>query len=421
MLDIKFIRSNAAEVREAIERKNISCNLEDLFEMDDRRKHLLQEFESLKGEQNKANANIAAAQGEDKQEAIQEMKVVADKVKEVEEQLRKVEEEFELMMLGVPNILHKDVPIGKDEEENVVIEVVGDLPSFDFETKDHIDLMKKHDMVDIERGVKLGGARSYFLKNDGVLLEQAILQYAFQKMIKKGFTAMAVPNLVNTECLIGTGYFPGGEEDVYHLERDNKWMIATSEIPVSAYHYNEILKEEELPKTYVAMSPCYRREAGSYGKDTAGLYRVHQFNKVEQVVIHSADKDEADRWLKEILDNAREVLEDLKIPYRVLQLCTGDLALGKYNSLDLECYMPSRESYGETHSATSFLDFQARRLKMRYKTKDGEIKYCYTLNNTVIASPRILVALVENNQQEDGSIIVPKVLRPYLGKDIITS
>ena len=230
---------------------------------------------------------------------------------------------------------------------------------------------------------------------------------------------MNVPNIVNPECLIGTGYFPGGEEDAYWMERDNQWLIGTSEIPVTAYHMDEILEEKDLPKKYCGYSACYRREAGTYGKDTAGLYRVHQFMKVEQVVILPEDEKMSNEYHQQILQNSMDVLDDLQIPYRVLQLCTGDMAIGKYNSQDLECWMPSRDAYGETHSVTSFLDFQARRLNLRYRDAEGKLKYCYTMNNTAIATPRVLIALIENNQQEDGSIKVPEVLVPYMGKEYI--
>lgn len=230
---------------------------------------------------------------------------------------------------------------------------------------------------------------------------------------------MSVPNLVEPACLLGTGYFPGGEDDAYHLEKDDKWLIGTSEIPVTAYHMNEILDESELPKTYCGYSPCYRREAGASGKDTTGLYRVHQFNKVEQVVILQEDLELNMQWHQRILTNAEKLLQDLQMPYRILQLCTGDMSIGKYQSQDIECWMPSREKYGETHSVSSLLDFQSRRLNLRYRTAAGEIKYCYTMNNTLLATPRFLIALIENNQQADGSIKIPDVLVPYMGKQYI--
>lgn len=416
MLDIKFIRENVDLIKKTCEQKHCEgVDIDRLLQVDDKRRELIQKSEELKAEKNKASEKIAQLQGNDKQAAIAEMKAVGEKEKALDEELKTVLEEFKGLMLRVPMPVRDDTPEGESEEENVEVYTRGEIPKFDFEPKDHIELMEMHDMVDVERGVKLAGARSYFLKGDGALLEQAVLQYAFKKMIEKGFTPMAVPYMVNPECLEGTGYFPGGEDDAYNLERDDKWLIATAEISLTAYHKEEILKEDELPKTYVAMSPCFRREAGSYGKDTKGLYRIHQFNKVEQVVVIPADVAESDKWHEQILNNAQEVLDDLKVPYRLLHLCMGDLALGKYTSHDIECWMPSRDSYGETHSATSFKDFQARRLNLRYKDKDGKTQFCYTLNNTVIATPRFLIALIENNQNKDGSINIPEVLQPYMG------
>ncbi len=252
-----------------------------------------------------------------------------------------------------------------------------------------------------------------------MLLEQAVLQYTLKKLVERGFTPLQVPNIVNPECLMGTGYFPGGEEDAYWMERDNQWLIGTSEIPVTAYHMGEVLEENELPKKYCGYSACYRREAGSYGRDTAGLYRVHQFMKVEQVVILPADLKMTEQYYQQILQNAMDVLSDCEVPYRLLQLCTGDLAIAKYMSHDLQCWMPSRNSYGETHSVSAFLDFQARRLNLRYRDQEGKLQYCYTMNNTAIATPRFLIALIENHQTADGRIRIPKVLQPYMGKEFI--
>ena len=338
----------------------------------------------------------------------------------LESQYEAIIAELDKDLLTMPNTaLHPGVPIGTNETENVVIKTFGEIPSFWFETKDHMSLMKQYDMVDVERGVKLAWARSYFLKGDGMLLEQAVLQYTLKKLVAKWFTPLNVPNIVNPECLIGTWYFPGWEEDAYRMERDNQRLIGTSEIPVTAYHMDEVLDEKDLPKKYCGYSACYRREAGTYGKDTAWLYRVHQFMKVEQVVILPENEKMSNEYHQQILQNAMDILDDLKIPYRLLQLCSWDLAIGKYNSHDLECWMPSRNSYGETHSVTSFLDFQARRLNLRYRDSEGKIKYCYTMNNTAIATPRILIALIENNQQADGTIKIPDVLVPYMGKEFI--
>ena len=410
MIDIKKIRDNLEEYKIVIAKKKRNVDVNALLDLDDQRKNLQKQIDDLKFQQKKL--------WEEKK--YEEAKALKGEIQTIEESYKTVVEQFDTMMLTMPNFIAPTVPEGKDDSENVVVKTIGEIPTFNFESKDHMTLMKQFDMVDVERGVKLAWARSYFLKNDGMLLEQAVLQYALQKMIKKWFSAFSVPNMVNTECLVGTGYFPGGEEDAYRLERDDQWMIATAEIPITAYHMNEVLSEEELPKKYVGLSPCYRREAGTYGKDTAGLYRVHQFMKVEQVVLLPEDIAMSDFWHQQILQNSMELLDDLKIPYRLLQLCTWDLSLGKYNSHDIECWMPSRNSYGETHSATSFLDFQARRLNIRYRDSEGKIKYCYTLNNTVVASPRILIALIENYQQADGSIKVPEVLVPFIGKEVIS-
>lgn len=409
MLDIKKIRENLPEYREVIIKKNKNVDVDKLISLDDKRKELQKKIDETKFQQKQL------AEKKDYEWA----KSLKTEIQTIESEYNSVLDEFNKMMLSMPNFISPNVPVWKDDSENVVSKVVNEPPKFDFPTLDHMELMKKHDMIDVERWVKLAWARSYFLKNDWMLLEQAILQYALRKLIEKWFSPFSVPNMVNTECLIWTGYFPGGEEDAYRLERDDQRMIATAEIPITAYHMNEILTEEELPKKYVWLSPCYRREAGTYGKDTAWIYRVHQFMKVEQVILLPEDVALSDQRHQQIIQNSMDVLDGLKLPYRLLQLCTGDLALWKYNSHDLECRMPSRNSYGETHSATSFLDFQARRLNIRYRTKTGELKYCYTLNNTVIASPRILIPVIENYQQKDGTIKVPEVLVPYMWKTII--
>ena len=409
MLDINFIRENLDRVREAIIWKKKSIDIDMLLSLDDKRKKIQATLDQLKFDQKKA--------GEARD--IDLAKSLKDQISSLSKEYDDVMTEYSMLMLQVPQILHESVPAGKDDSENIELKKVGEIRHFDFELKDHLTLMESHNMIDIERGVKLSWARSYFLKNDGALLEQAVLQYAYQKMIKKWFTPMSVPYMVDPSCLVGTGYFPWGEEDAYCMERDDKWLIATAEIPLTAYHKDEILELSELPKTYVWLSPCFRREAGTYGKDTRGLYRVHQFHKVEQVLILPADEETTIKRYYQILENAEEILKDLWLPYRLLQLCTWDMALGKYLSHDIECRMPSRNAYGETHSATAFLDFQARRLNIRYRDADGTIKTCYTMNNTVIACPRFLIALIENNQQADGSIVIPEVLRPYMGKDKI--
>ena len=397
MIDLKKVREHLEEYQTVLKKRNSNLNLDQILSLDDQRKELQQKIDNLKFQQKE----LAAKQD------YEGAKSLKSQIQTAEEEYNKVAEELKGLQLQMPNFLHDSIPEGKDDSENVEIRRNGEIPQFDFPLQDHMTLMKKYDMIDVERGVKIAGARSYFLKNDGMLLEQAILQYALKKMVNKGFTPFQVPNIVNTSCLVGTGYFPGGEEDAYRLERDDQWMIATAEIPLTSYYSGDIIAENELPKKMVGLSPCYRREAGSYGKDTTGLYRVHQFMKVEQVVLLPEDEKMAENYYYQILQNSEELVQELGLPYRVLQLCTGDLAIGKYLSHDIECRMPSRNSYGETHSATSFLDFQARRLNLRYRSEDGSIKYCYTMNNTVVASPRILIAVLENNQTADGKIKIP--------------
>ena len=409
MIDLKKVREHLEEYKTVLKKRNSNLNLDQILSLDDQRKELQQKIDNLKFQQKE----LAAKQD------YEGAKSLKSQIQTAEEEYNKVAEELKGLQLQMPNFLHDSIPEGKDDSENVEIRRNGEIPQFDFPLQDHMTLMKKYDMIDVERGVKIAGARSYFLKNDGMLLEQAILQYALKKMVNKGFTPFQVPNIVNTSCLVGTGYFPGGEEDAYRLERDDQWMIATAEIPLTSYYSGDIIAENELPKKMVGLSPCYRREAGSYGKDTTGLYRVHQFMKVEQVVLLPEDEKMAENYYYQILQNSEELVQDLGLPYRVLQLCTGDLAIGKYLSHDIECRMPSRNSYGETHSATSFLDFQARRLNLRYRSEDGTVKYCYTMNNTVVASPRILIAVLENNQTADGKIKIPEVLQPYMGKAFI--
>ena len=410
MIDLKKVRDNVAGYKKICQYKGKNIDIEWILAKDDQRKEFQQKIDAMKYQQKE----LAAKKEYDWAKALKW------EIQWLESQYEAIIAELDKDLLTMPNTaLHPGVPIGTNETENVVIKTFGEIPSFWFETKDHMSLMKQYDMVDVERGVKLAWARSYFLKGDGMLLEQAVLQYTLKKLVAKWFTPLNVPNIVNPECLIGTWYFPGWEEDAYRMERDNQRLIGTSEIPVTAYHMDEVLDEKDLPKKYCGYSACYRREAGTYGKDTAWLYRVHQFMKVEQVVILPENEKMSNEYHQQILQNAMDILDDLKIPYRLLQLCSWDLAIGKYNSHDLECWMPSRNSYGETHSVTSFLDFQARRLNIRYRDSEGKIKYCYTMNNTAIATPRILIALIENNQQADGTIKIPDVLVPYMGKEFI--
>jgi seryl-tRNA synthetase len=415
MLDPKLILAQPDLFKEIARKKRVNFDVDAFIALDEKRRALQTEGDALKAEKNEASKRIAQLQGDERTAAIAAMQNQGDTEKKVDEQLKEVEAAWTELFLRAPGLISDEVPEGKDDTENVELYTHGELPKFDFEAKDHVTLGKDLDILDIERGVKIAGSRSYFLKGDGALLELAILQYTLHKLVAKGFTAFLPPLLVNREAMTGTGYFPGGEEQAYTLTQDEKYLIGTSEVPVASYHSDETLDESELPKLYAGYSYCFRREAGTYGKDTHGLYRIHQFQKVEQVVICKADMAESQKLHEFLLKNAEEVLQDLKLPYRVVAVCSGDMGQGQYYKNDIETWMPSRNSYGETHSCSSFLDFQARRLNLKYKDKDGKRHFAYTLNNTCIASPRILIPVLECYQNADGSITVPEVLRPWMG------
>ncbi|MCG3177740.1 MAG: Serine--tRNA ligase [Phycisphaerae bacterium] len=337
------------------------------------------------------------------------------RVKEMEEKVAELAATRDQMLLLVPQPADEGVPVGKDDTENVEVRRWGQPRKFDFEARDHLTIGEALGIIDVERGVKLAGTRSYFLVGDGAMMEWAVLRLALDMMVGRGFVPMIVPLLVRDEAMIGTAYFPGGEEQAYRVEKDEVNLVGTAEVSLTAYHMGETLAEADLPRLTTALSPCFRREAGTYGKDTRGLYRIHQFQKVEQVVVCRNDVAESRRWHEQILANAEDVVKALELPYRVVNVCTGDLGRGQAGKYDIETWMPSRGNYGETHSASRFYEFQARRLNLRYKDADGKLQFCHTLNNTVIASPRILIPLLENHQQADGSVTIPAALRPYLG------
>ena len=435
MIDIKLVRQDPQRYKDASRNKRVACDIDALCALDDRRRSLQKELDDLKHDQNETSAQIAYyknpkskwyqeqfAQGRSAAELAAEGQKLVDQVarmkariKELEDQSRQVNEQFEAMMLTVPQPPADEVPIGPDESGNVELRKVGQPPQRDLTPKDHVALMTDLGMLDLERGVKLAGTRNYVLRGDGVALHRAVLQLAVDLMAERGYTQMFVPVLVRDAMMVGTGYFPGGEEQAYRCERDEMSLVGTAEVPLTAYHGDEILNEDDLPRKYFALSPCFRREAGAAGKDTYGLYRIHYFEKVEQVVICRNDEKASIEHHREILQNAEDLLARLELPYRVVNVCTGDLGQGQVQKFDIETWMPSRGGYGETHSASRFYEYQARRLKLRYRSRDKSIHYCHTLNNTVIASPRVLIALVENHQTPDGRIRVPKALRPYLG------
>jgi seryl-tRNA synthetase len=426
MIDLKDLRDNPEKYRKGAQLKNVSVDIDAILKLDDARVKAQQEFESLRAEQNKASKEIGKLKDpEEKKAAIARMGDVAKRVKEAEDKSKAADGELQTLLLQVPQPPDDDVPPGKDARDNVVLYRWGEPRKFDFKPKSHIELGEKLGLIDFEAGVRLAGTRSYFLKGIGAELHFGILRMAMELMTReKGFTAMNVPVLVREPALRGTGFFPSGREQTYHVgpDTDDVFLTGTAEVGLTAYHMDQVLDEKQLPLKYTAVSTCFRREAGTYGKETAGLYRVHQFDKCEQVVICRNDIDESKKWHHDMLSYAQELLQRLKLPYRVIQCCTGDIGVKNASQMDIESWMPSRQTkedpdsaYGETHSASRLYEFQSRRLNLRYKGADGKIRFVHTLNNTVVASPRILIPILENYQNADGSVTIPEALRPYVG------
>lgn len=415
MLDIKFIRENKDLVAAGAKKKHLDFDVEKLLEIDTKRRELLASVEAKKTEQNKVSQEITSTTDQAAKTAlIDQMRLVKDAAKADEEQLTEVMKEWQALMVAVPNIPDMSVPEGASDEENQEVRQWGTIPTFDFEPKNHIDLMLQNDMVDFDRGAKISGFRGYILKNDGAMLEFAVWQFALDSMIKKGFTPMIVPSLVRRETLMGTGYIPQGEDDLYKTQ-DGEYLAGTGEVATMSYYSDEVLDQAQLPLKMVAFSPCFRREAGSHGKDTKGIYRVHEFFKMEQVVLCEANHEESVKFHEELTENAEKLLQALELPYHVVVNCGGDLGLGQVKKYDIEAWRPSVNKYGETHSSSYFHDFQSRRLNIRYRDVEGKMKFVHSLNNTAVATPRILISIIENNQQADGSIRIPKVLQPYMG------
>ena len=424
MLDIKFIRENKEAVKEAVRKKYLNVDIDRLLALGEKRRDLIQKSEAIKAQHNKLSGKLA----KEKNEAdLARSKKLKDKFKELEKELAEVKEEYDGLMLLVPNIFSSDTPVGSDDSANKEVTRWGEPKKFDFKIRDHIELGKDLDIIDAEAGVKVSGFRGYYLKNEGAMLHLAVLWYCWQKIIKSGFKPLIGPILVKDFVLFGSGHFPFGKEEVYQIGNPEKlaseekvseplYLTGTSEPTLLAYFSDKILPADDLPIKVCSFSQCYRSEAGSYGKDAKGLYRLHEFTKVEQVVLCKNDLEESDGWLEKMRQISEGILQDLKLPYRVVQNSSGDMGAGKYKMYDIETWMPSRGKYGETHSDSNLTDWQARRLNIRYKDLAGAIKFVHTLNNTVIASPRILIAILENYQQTDGSVEIPKALRPYMGK-----
>jgi seryl-tRNA synthetase len=414
MVDLRMLREDPDRFREGAQKKGFKVDIDGVLRCDEERRRLQAAIDRKKQDLGLKSVRMKRVEGAERSKLQEELKTFSRAIKIDEIRLRQKESELEAGLLSIPNPPLQDVPIGEDESENVEIRRWGDPPAFSFEPKDHVELGLQHDIIDIERGVKVSGTRSYYLKNEGAMLENALMRYAMDVLLKRGYTPFTTPVLVREDCMVGSGFFPTGREESYSIEKDELFLIGTSEVTLVSYHRDEILAEDDLPKKYAAFTPCFRREAGSYGKDVRGLFRVHQFQKIEQVVICRDDYDEMQRFHEELLSNAEGIMQSLELPYRVVEVCTGEMGMGQIKKHDIECWMPGRGGYGETHSCSSFADFQSRRSKLRYKSKDGTNRFPFTLNNTAAASPRQLIPIIENYQNEDGSITVPDVLVPYM-------
>ncbi len=445
MLDIKSIRANAEALKETIKLKKLSLDLDRLLEIDGKRSVLQTKIMELQKERNENAEKMKASVSSKDQSAdknvprgrsfdpaiVEEGKRIKEDIGRYEDELSAVEAEFHALMVLVPTIQAPDTPIGKDDSENVEVEKWGEIPSFDFPIKDHIELGKSLDILDIERGTKVAGFRGYYLKNEGAQLVMAAMMHAMSKLVTKGFTLMIPPTLIKGQAMYGSGYFKNGEYDekvdnIYRLANrdeemdgkpssEQKFLVGTAEPSLLAYYSDEVVDLKNGPIKMAGFSQCYRSEIGDYGRDTKGIYRVHEFFKVEQVVIAEASIEATDAIQQEMLEISKELHRELGLPYRLLRMCTGDLGTGKYKQFDMEAWIPSRNGYGETGSASNFLDWQARRLNVKYVDAEGNRKVAYMLNNTALASARTLIAILENHQQSDGSVIIPEVLRPYMG------
>ena len=422
MLDIKYIRENIELVKQGIKNKNYNPAIVDnVLEKDESRRTLISQIESLRSKRNVLNDQLKNGRDE---KLITESVALKRQLDDLEPQLRQAEEEFENLMYQVPGIPLPEVPVGKDEKDNKVVRLWGEPKKFDFTPKSHVELAQDLDIIDFERGSKVAGFRGYYLKNEGVMLQFALMQYTLQKFISHGYTPVAPPVILKKRSFLNTGHFPWGERETYKFETTEDdptetYLAGTAEVPLVSYYQDEVLYEKDLPIRMIGFSPCYRKEAGSYGKDTKGVFRVHEFVKTEQVVICKNDLDESIKLHEEMMSLTEEIAKDLDLPYRVLLMCTGDMGEPQAKKYDLEAWMPGRGNWGELASDSIMLEFQSRRANIRYKDNKNQMQYVHMLNNTASNSPRWLVAILENYQQADGSVKIPAPLVPYMGKEVI--
>jgi seryl-tRNA synthetase len=441
MLDIQYIRDNARKVREATRQKGLNPQVVDeVLRLDEKRRRLTTEVQLLRTKRNELNQELKQSRTD---ELISQSKQLKVQLSKLEPELKQVEAQYISVMFQVPNVPDEDVPVGPDESGNIELRTWGEKPAFDFEPKDHIELGLSLDLLDLDRGSKVAGFRGYFLKNQAVMMQFGVMRYALDKLVSKGFTPMYPPVIDRKEAFINSGHFPWGESEAYAIQAEDEdvkntistlgenyrqleydfssdtYLAGTAEVPLVSYHAGEILSEKDLPVLYAGYSPCFRREIGNYGKDTRGIYRIHEFMKIEQVVLCKNDMAISKEWHEKLASYAEEMLQELGLHYRVMLMCTGDMGEPQVKKYDIETWMPGRQGFGETMSDSIMGDFQSRRANIRYQAKNGELKYVHMLNNTALASSRILIALWEHYQQKDGTIRIPSVLVPYVGFEVI--
>ncbi len=415
MLDRREIRQNPDAVKEAVRVKGIDLDVDELLHLDAVSRKLQHELNQAQARRKSSSREFAQADEARRAELRAEHAELDTDLRQLRDQLAETTQKLQGLMLLTPTIPWEGAPVGPDESANVTIRTFGTPPEFDFQALDHVELLEKRGWADFTRARKVAGERAYALTGDMVLLERAVHAYALDLLTGKDFTLVSVPSLVREEALIGTGQFPAHREETYAITADDLYLAGTAEVALVGFHSDEMLDHKSLPIRYAGISPCFRREAGSAGRDVRGLLRVHQFEKVEQFVICAADAAESDRWHEQLLGTAEELLQGFGLAYEVVECSTGDMGAGKYRMNDINTWMPSLGAYRETHSCSSLHDWQARRANIRYKDADGTVRFAYTLNNTAVATPRILAALVENFQTSEAQVRVPAVLRPYLG------
>jgi len=416
MLDLRYVRENAEAVAENAKNRGVSVDVDLVVELADRRSELIQELNELRQQQNVLSKDIPKmVSPEERQRLVGESRSIKRQIPEKEAELASVEEQLREEMLKIPNMTHPDAPIGKDDTENVEIRRSGEIPDFGFEPKDHVELGESLGIIDFEAGTKVAGSKFYFLRGDAVFLELGLVRYALDTLIRHGYEPAITPDLARDEALIGTGFIPRGPEtQIYSIEDSDLSLVATAEITLAGSLSGEILDKEELPVRIAGLSHCFRTEAGSHGRASRGLYRVHQFTKVEMFAF--AEPEQSETLHEEMVGIEEEIFQGLSLPYRVVDICTGDLGGAAYRKYDLEAWMPGRNAYGEVTSTSNTTDYQARRLAIRYRKNGGRPQLLHTLNGTAIAVSRALIPILENYQQEDGSVLVPEALIPYVGK-----